>query len=224
MALPAILAGVAAFGSVAGSVLRTIGEQEDFERQEAELERARRLAMMQAADERIRGSTDAGWIRLQGTHAIGQQQLAATRGNIDPGQGTAAQLAGYTRMMSELDAQTEMNNAARRAWGLEQQAQAYGREASAVKQRAQMAMVGSVIGIGASVAQGIGSIAAGLQTPEVPGSGRLTAQQIQSGLAAWEKKWGYSTDTLDLAQTPEEYRALEYARERDRARRSARGY
>lgn len=188
--LVAVLGLVSAAGGVVGRILGAAEEQEALERQQKEIERARRVALLQAGDERVRGSAGAGWQRLRGSHAVSQQQAAAGRSGIDPGTGTAAQLAGYTRMMSEIDAQTELNNAARRAWGLEQQAAAYGREAAAVKKRARNALIGSIIGIGGQAVGALGGVAASMQQPQGLG---LSTENIRGGnLEAWAAKWGHA--------------------------------
>ena len=56
---------------------------------------------------------------------MGQQRAAIAANNLDPTLGTPADILGETALLGEVDQQTIRMNAARQAWGYEQQAQQY---------------------------------------------------------------------------------------------------
>ena len=56
---------------------------------------------------------------------MGQQRAAIAANNLDPTLGTPADILGETALLGEVDQQTLRMNAARQAWGYEQQAQQY---------------------------------------------------------------------------------------------------
>lgn len=70
-----------------------------------------------AIDTLRRGAVAGGLARMQGTSVIAQQKVAYEASGVDSTVGTPAQVAAGTRMVSELDAQTLQNNAAREALG-----------------------------------------------------------------------------------------------------------
>ncbi len=70
-----------------------------------------------AVDALRRGSFLGGLKRMEGTRLIAKQQVAYEASGVDSTVGTPAQMAGSTRLISELDAQTLQNNAAREALG-----------------------------------------------------------------------------------------------------------
>jgi hypothetical protein len=80
------------------------------------------MMRMQARDALARGDLEESRHRRQ-TRALAGSQMAALAANgVQGGTGTAARLVEDTFMLGEEDALTIRNNAARDAWGLNQQA------------------------------------------------------------------------------------------------------
>lgn len=98
----------------------TVGEAEDDRALQENFLQLNRAALREdalAADTLRRGSFVAGLKRMQGTATIAQQKVAYEASGVDSTTGTAAQVAGSTRLVSELDARTLENNAVRAALG-----------------------------------------------------------------------------------------------------------
>ena len=70
-----------------------------------------------AVDANQRGAVLAGLARMRGSKLASQQQVAFAAGGVDSSVGTAADVIAETALMTELDADTISNNAAREAWG-----------------------------------------------------------------------------------------------------------
>lgn len=147
--LPLILGGLA----VAGGIISAIGAHEDAEAQEAAAKENARLARLAAADAMQRGTTEAGRARMEGSRVIGEQKALFGASGIDPSVGSPLALMADSRLMSELDAATIQNNAAREAWGLRTQAAQFKREAAAANTRGKFAVASSILG---GVSQGAG--------------------------------------------------------------------
>jgi hypothetical protein len=64
---------------------------------------------------------DAGRVRSAGTQTIAKQATAYTASGVDASQGTPLSVMADTRLMSELDARTLENNAARKVRGFREQ-------------------------------------------------------------------------------------------------------
>jgi len=79
--------------------------------------KARANAAMQEVDALRQGATEAGRIRMGGSALEGQQRIAFAMGGVDATSGTAAQTIASSRLMSELDVSTSLNNARRQALG-----------------------------------------------------------------------------------------------------------
>ena len=82
-----------------------------------------------AADSLQRGAVESGRIRQKGSAIAAQQAVAFAAGGIDASSGTPAALGDSSRIFSELDAATTMNNARREAMGHTQAAREYRRDA-----------------------------------------------------------------------------------------------
>ncbi len=81
-----------------------------------------RLAMRAKADALARGARDEGQARQEGGQLVEQQKVAYAASGVDPTQGTPLEVMADTRLMSEQDAQTLRNNAAREAYGYQAKA------------------------------------------------------------------------------------------------------
>lgn len=113
------------------------------------------LAYSAATDAEVRGGKEAGQTRSAASQLIAQQKVAYANSGIDPTVGTAADVMADTRAMSELDAQTLKNNAAREAWGFRRHGLKYGQQAGLEAARASNKQAGTVLG-------GLGRAAAGV--------------------------------------------------------------
>lgn len=81
-----------------------------------------------AADALQRGAVESGRIRQKGSDIAAQQAVAFAANGIDSSSGTPAALGDSSRIFSELDAATAMNNARREALGHKQAARTYERD------------------------------------------------------------------------------------------------
>lgn len=126
--------------------LGLLGEAEEHKSRDAELAQNARLAQMAALDAMARGNTEAGRVRMQGTQLARKQFVAYANSGVDPTQGTAARTQEQTAALSELDAQTVQNNAAREAWGFKAKASEFERERKNATQRTGMRMAATVLG------------------------------------------------------------------------------
>ena len=76
------------------------------------------FANLNASDALSRGAMKAGQVTTKGSQTIGAQKAAYSASGVDASAGgSPMQAMADTRMMSALDAQTALNNAARDAWG-----------------------------------------------------------------------------------------------------------
>lgn len=145
---PGIAIGTSAIGSI-------LGASNDIQQGQAQAGQDRSnaaLAGYQAFDALNRGSRTVGQIRTRGSQIIGQQKVGYAASGIDTQSGTALDTMADSRMMSELDAATVRNNAARQAWGYRVQQSNYLSDANSAEDRGVMGAAGGILG-------GIGSIA-----------------------------------------------------------------
>jgi hypothetical protein len=117
----------------------------------------RHLALDAAADSIARGFQDSARTRMAATQTIARQSVAFGASGVDGSVGTAAEAQGATRMMSELDAKTQENNAFREAWGFQTKAQQIRRQSQLDHQAYIGKQWGTALG-------GIGSAAASFAT------------------------------------------------------------
>lgn len=110
-----------AFGDLAiNTVGMSIAEGEEraaLDENKLQLTKAALRSDALAVDSLRRGSFLGGLQRMEGSRTIARQQVAYEASGVDSTVGTPAQMAGATRLVSELDAQTLQNNAAREALG-----------------------------------------------------------------------------------------------------------
>lgn len=110
------------------------------------------LANSAAADAVARGTAAAGVARIRGTLLGAKQNVAYANSGVDAGVGTAADVQGSTAAMSELDAKTLENNAAREAWGFKTHGMQFAQAAELGRTRRSNENVGTVLG-------GLGAVA-----------------------------------------------------------------
>lgn len=75
-----------------------------------------------AGDARVRGDIGAQEALLQGGQVAGRARAAYGASGVDVASGSAQDVLATTAAMARLDAQTVQNNAAREAWGFQEEA------------------------------------------------------------------------------------------------------
>ena len=89
---------------------------------------------------------------------MGQQRAAIAANNLDPTLGTPADILGETALLGEIDQQTIRMNAARQAWGYEQQAKQYQAQGKLDRWGGRMAAGGTIL---SSLTSAYGQVAGG---------------------------------------------------------------
>lgn len=132
------------------------------------------LATAQRAslDATERGNLEAGRARLQGSQMIARQKVAYANSGVDSTVGTAANVQADTRALTELDAKTIENNAAREAWGYKKQGEKFRKELDINRSRAESQMYGTILTTVGKLASG----AMGADAAYDPGKKKKGAQ------------------------------------------------
>lgn len=91
------------------------------------------------------------------------QQISAERAEtaasgIDPNTGSATRIQGSTAALGALDAQTIANNAARTAWGYQNQGADFGAQASLLQSQSSSAAASGALGAFSSIIGGASSV------------------------------------------------------------------
>lgn len=148
-------AGAAVYGGISGASAQreAAGKQQDAANAQAT------IADMSAIDALSRGRTEAGRIREAGSRLISQQRTAYAGAGVDVGSGTAVDVVTGTRVLTELDALTVQNSAARAAWGFQEEAHNLRRHGAYARQAGEAQAAGTLLtGIAGGV-QGVGTAA-----------------------------------------------------------------
>lgn len=143
---------------LAGSLLKGNAEQQQLQQRAAASQENQQLAEQQAADALQRGALAAGLQRTKGSQVIGAQRAGFAASGIDENSGSAAGVQAAARGMSELDAQTTLNNARRQAWGYQVTAQQYGEQAKLDQQGVSETGIGSDLAAGGQLLGGLGRV------------------------------------------------------------------
>jgi hypothetical protein len=106
----AIFAGVGAANEISADVKAT-------QKAIAEAQDNKKLALEAAADAIDRGNRESGRTRMEGSRLVAAQNVAYANSGVDASVGTPVRVMADTAALSELDAKTQENNAAREAWG-----------------------------------------------------------------------------------------------------------
>lgn len=146
MPFPLIVAGIAAGVSLLGNIIGGAGQKSQADAQAAADEANARLLRQRALEVQQEGQRQSGRARMAGSQAISGQKVAFAANGVDSTSGTPLALMADSRMMSELDAITLRNNAAREARGLQTQAYGLERQAKAAHRAGNWALGGSIIG------------------------------------------------------------------------------
>jgi hypothetical protein len=131
--------------SVGSTLLDLIGQSGEQQARQQDADYNERAARMAAADAVARGTTEAGYARMAGSRLAATQQVAFASGGVDATVGTPADTIGASRAMSEMDALTLANNAAREAWGFEEEAKHIKRQGKYGAQAASNKAAGTVL-------------------------------------------------------------------------------
>lgn len=117
MCEPATLTIIAVGAAVAAAGVSAYGQYQQGEFQKSVAKENAKIAEDEAALAQQRGAIAAGVQRMKASQEIGQARAAAGENGIELTSGTTLDAIADARMLSELDAQTIKNNAAREAWG-----------------------------------------------------------------------------------------------------------
>lgn len=120
-----------------------------------------RLARLAAADATTRGEQDAGRERMATSQEIGSMRTAFGASGVDGSVGSPLKAMRDTRVMSEMDALTIKNNAAREAWGYKMQAKQAIEEGDMALRRSKAQATGTLLGTYARVGSRLGGSAGG---------------------------------------------------------------
>lgn len=120
--------GLGAIFGLASAFAESQAQQEQSVYTQAQSLQNRDQANFAAADAVDRGNQQVGRIRKQGTDLVAAQRGAYANSGVDPTVGTAADVQADTATITEQDARTATNNAAREAWGFRQQAAKFEQE------------------------------------------------------------------------------------------------
>lgn len=104
------------------------------------------IASKGAVDSMMQGYLQASQVRQKGTQTVGAQKVGYVASGVDPSSGTPLDAAGQTGYLTDLDAKTAENNAAREAWGFKKQAQKYQRQIDYLPTQNNEAIAGTVLG------------------------------------------------------------------------------
>lgn len=153
---------------------QSLSQQTDFQVQEIQYaedmaKKNEKLAMMQRADVLQQGATQAGRVRAQGRRAAEDAKAQVAASGISLTEGSVPNLFTVSRVNAELDAQAIKSQAARSAWGYQQEADQLAGQQEMLRKRARYAREAGVLGrlgidLGtagrttANVAQGIQSM------------------------------------------------------------------
>lgn len=106
-------------------------------------------ARLQGEDVLKRGALAEDQQRSKVRQTLGTQSAIMGALGVDPSQGTAGKVLEQTATLGELDAQTIRSNAARQAWGYENQAMALTQQGAAAGRAGQLSGLSTVLAGGA---------------------------------------------------------------------------
>lgn len=141
------------------------------------------LANAQSADAYQRGANAVGRARTEGTQTIGAEKVAYAASGVDLQSGTPLSTMADTRALSEQDAATLRNNAAREAWGYQVQASNFAQQARAAKQNAALGALATGLGGVGQAASILGRWTSQPTAPAAAGLGRLASAAIPAAAA-----------------------------------------
>lgn len=144
-----------ATGAIVGSGLRAAGTIVEGQERGRALELSAAMSEMAAADVLQRGAQQEQRLRMATERQIGQQRVGAAVSGVEGTVGTAADIMADTRLISELDAETIRNNAARAAWGYRVEAEQQRRAAGTARASGIIGGVGGLVSSGTTILGGL---------------------------------------------------------------------
>jgi hypothetical protein len=121
------------------------------------------IAEWQAQDAITRGQQSASRIRMKSNQLKGTQRAGMAANGVDLGTGSALRILSDTDLFKEIDANQAIDNAAREAWAIRNQAQGYNTEASLLQARADRES--PLMAGGTSLLTSAGKVASNWYTP-----------------------------------------------------------
>lgn len=121
------------------------------------------IAGWQADDAMARGRRTASTIRLKANQVKGSQRAAMAANGVDLGEGSALQILADTDLFAGIDANTAMDNAAKEAWAIRNQAAGFTAESNLLKARGDAESPG--FALAGSLITGAGRVASSWYTP-----------------------------------------------------------
>lgn len=138
-------------GSGVGGLMKASGERQQAAIQARQLEDQATLSAYAGQDAIHRGQREESAIRGAGTEAIASQRVAAGASGVAVDSGSVLRLMEDSRAMSELDALTASNNAAREAWGHQVDARRASQQAGYVRQSGKAQAAGTMLTTAGSI-------------------------------------------------------------------------
>lgn len=154
IAATAVGAGVSAYGAMESSAAQSSAA--DYQAQVA-------LNNQKIADQNAQfalqtGQQEEAAKREQTAQTISQQRAITAASGIDPNHGSMQRIQGDTAALGQLDAQTIRNNAARTAWGYQNQGASFGGQAALLQSQASDASTAGALGAFSSLVGGASSV------------------------------------------------------------------
>ena len=149
-----IMSGIGLGMQAVGGASAASGQRREADFQAGQLEREASLTDSARADVLRRGGQAAGQARMDGSQVIAAQRAIAGASGVAVDSGSVLDLMADSRLMSEFDAQTLENNAAREAWGLEVESQRQRQQAGFVRRTGKAQEASTLLTTGGRVAEG----------------------------------------------------------------------
>ncbi len=149
-----IIGAIGLATSAIGGMAKAAGEQKEANFTASLLEDQARLVDSASVDARRRGALAAGQVRMAGSQAIAGQRTAAGASGVAVDSGVVQNLAADSRLLSELDALTLENNAAREAWGMDMEAERMRTQAGFTRRSGQAQANATLLGTAGKTADG----------------------------------------------------------------------
>lgn len=166
MCEPATLAAVSIGTSILGAGMTAYGQMEQGKaaaaqsRYQAAVQRNNQIINERQADDAVqRGRIAEQQQRLQTAQVASRQRASLAANGLDLNSGSAVDILSDTAMLGELDALTVRSNAEREAWGYRVQGSNAAASAGLLDAQASSAKRAGMMGAGASLLTGAGSVA-----------------------------------------------------------------
>lgn len=144
--IEAVLGALGILTQLGGAFYSAYQQKEEAEKAAKIAEKNKAAAERAASDAIARGGLQASAIRHQGTRMIGAQRAGFAAQGVDISSGSALEIQGMTRVMSEYDAALAQNNAMREAWGYRTEGENFSAQAAALKTAGTNQAIGTLLG------------------------------------------------------------------------------